>query len=1265
MAQADEIEILKKQNTVLTQELILLTEIVQTTDAIIVVLNIDTSIKFISKGSEMFLGYSCDEIMGKFWFETVVPKSKHPEFESEFKNYLKSDAVKRVRIAPAYCKDGSVKTISWRTSKIFKEAECIGTVAIGKDITAIQLEVNTLKESEEKFRTLAELLPTPVSCKTIDNKIIFLNKAYIQQFGYTLDDIPDFDSWLNLAYKTDEDKEDARKNWSESVTTLKNGEKTKTKIITVYTKSNEKKILKHDTTISGSNIYCSYQDITKQIEEEQILKENETKFKTLAELAPVPISFITTTGEIVYFNKAYIKHFGFTIDTVPTVKKLFDISYKDEKEKEIAEKYWLDDVKKLTQGESVETKRLIAYNRWGKQMTMEYSATISNGYIYYAYLDITAQVEKEKLLVKSKETFERIAENTPIPVGGCDIETYDLSFSNKKFEETFGLKYTDNISFDTWKDLLTYSSENEKQIKEAEFNNYVIELVNNKHVKNKILERRIKCKDESIRTFEIGLTFDNISLYAFFYDITSKKESEKELIENEKRFRNLAEQMHMPVSFITQEGKFVFVNKAFVKDFGYTIDKYPDIVSVINSNNSSAEIKLAGIKHWDNEIKQIFETKTPVRKQIEVETKSGEMMLVEYTGSLAGNYIYYVYNDITEQRNKEEKLIQSRNTFRGIAENTPIAIAGCNIDNFEVTFINKQFKNEFGYSIQEIKAFDDWRRAIIYNSNNEKEEALEKWFAVTDLFKKNQNTEIKTFERTLRKKDGSIGIYELGLTFDSRTVYAFFYDITERKKAEQKLSSSELRFRNIVENLPLPLVSINAESQVIYTNKRHTELIGHNNQDKTNNKSLNSFSINDLTDDEDKERFKSTIQLLQNNDSDTHIVIPTYTTKILCHDGKIRTFEISENIFGKTLYTLFNDITQQTLAREILAESEKKFRALAENIPMGIGSYDDKGKTTFVNNFFTKVTGYTLQDVPTVKEWYKRTQPKITKRLEFYAYWENLVNSYKSGKVKEPVTVISSALCKDGSFKHFNFSFSVYDNITYLLLFDITEQEKAKKQLEKSHQELRTLASYLQTIREEERKSISREIHDELGQHITGIKMDISSIFRKTKAVNADEELQRKEIIDTLNNTIKSVRKIATQLRPSILDDLGVIATFEWLIQDFKKRTGTNCNFYFSANEDDVTVEVKNHLFRILQESLTNIIRHAAATNVYIDFFVAHEKINLIIADDGKGFNQNSPKTTLGIIGMRERTAVIGGHFSISSEKNKGTRIIISIPIKK
>ena len=175
--------------------------------------------------------------------------------------------------------------------------------------------------------------------------------------------------------------------------------------------------------------------------------------------------------------------------------------------------------------------------------------------------------------------------------------------------------------------------------------------------------------------------------------------------------------------------------------------------------------------------------------------------------------------------------------------------------------------------------------------------------------------------------------------------------------------------------------------------------------------------------------------------------------------------------------------------------------------------------------------------------------------------------------------------------------------------------------------------------------------------------MDVSSIFKKTKTINKADEIERKQVIEMLNLSVKTVRKISTQLRPSILDDLGVTATFEWQISDFEKRTGIYCNFYCNVDESAVSVEAKNNLFRILQESLTNIMRHAAATKVNIDFFIIAKELRLIIADNGKGFNQNLPKQTLGLLGMRERTAMLNGSFVVASEKKKGTRIIITIPI--
>jgi PAS domain S-box-containing protein len=234
------------------------------------------------------------------------------------------------------------------------------------------------------------------------------------------------------------------------------------------------------------------------------------------------------------------------------------------------------------------------------------------------------------------------------------------------------------------------------------------------------------------------------------------------------------------------------------------------------------------------------------------------------------------------------------------------------------------------------------------------------------------------------------------------------------------------------------------------------------------------------------------------------------------------------------------------------------------------------------------------------------------------------------------------------------------------LSHDVTEQYEAKELLQKSYEEIRQLASNLQSIREDERTNIAREIHDELGQQLTGLKMDIHWLSRKVK--NADDEINEKmkESIDLINATITSVRKIATDLRPSILDDLGLLAALEWQGEEFEKRSGTKVKFINKAGDMEVRPEVATAIFRIYQELLTNIARHANAGLVTALLDMEGNILRVSIKDDGVGFNTNtiSNKKTLGLLGIKERTLLMGGTYEIKTEPGKGSETIISIPLK-
>ena len=218
--------------------------------------------------------------------------------------------------------------------------------------------------------------------------------------------------------------------------------------------------------------------------------------------------------------------------------------------------------------------------------------------------------------------------------------------------------------------------------------------------------------------------------------------------------------------------------------------------------------------------------------------------------------------------------------------------------------------------------------------------------------------------------------------------------------------------------------------------------------------------------------------------------------------------------------------------------------------------------------------------------------------------------------------------------------------------------------LQWSLEQMRALASRLETIREEERKRIAREIHDELGQALTAIKIELSSLLFEWPA--EQKPFKRAESITRLvDQTIESVRKISTAVRPGILDALGLVAAVEWAAEEFETRTGTRCRIDVPKDALKIDQERATAIFRILQEALTNVARHANATQVDIRLAREDGSLSLEVHDNGIGIaeEQLSARGSLGILGMRERTLVLGGEFLISGTPNQGTRVRVRIPL--
>jgi signal transduction histidine kinase len=234
---------------------------------------------------------------------------------------------------------------------------------------------------------------------------------------------------------------------------------------------------------------------------------------------------------------------------------------------------------------------------------------------------------------------------------------------------------------------------------------------------------------------------------------------------------------------------------------------------------------------------------------------------------------------------------------------------------------------------------------------------------------------------------------------------------------------------------------------------------------------------------------------------------------------------------------------------------------------------------------------------------------------------------------------------------------------------DIADRKRAEEEVHASREQMRALAGRLQAVREEERTLIAREIHDELGGALTGLKIDVSLLTRA--ALKIENETVRTSLLAGMDSmikftdaTIQTVRRIAMELRPGILDDLGLVAALEWQLKDFEKRTGIGCEFFPPVEDISLDAGLSTALFRIFQETLTNVARHSGATEVRVRLRADADSSTLEVEDNGKGIEKEKTLSSksLGLLGMRERAQMLGGRITVTGTSGKGTTVTVDIP---
>jgi len=360
--------------------------------------------------------------------------------------------------------------------------------------------------------------------------------------------------------------------------------------------------------------------------------------------------------------------------------------------------------------------------------------------------------------------------------------------------------------------------------------------------------------------------------------------------------------------------------------------------------------------------------------------------------------------------------------------------------------------------------------------------------------------------------------------------------------------------------------------------------------------------------------------------------------------------------------SIVRDISERKENELELTKSERQYRNLFDSTSDAMFvCYLNYGKTLSnfaeVNEKASQLLGYNSEELLRLNPLHVIFENKEDELLKFIdklnsgqSYISNVSLSDKNNRIIP--AEINSRL----------FDFNERPAILFISR-DIEERRKFEEKIRQRTEQLRNLASRLQTVREEERKMIAREIHDELGQMLTVLKIQISLLANK---VNSNEIIKAKfESVEKLiDNSIESVQKISSKLRPGLLDELGLIPAIEWQAQDFMEKTGIECECILPKDEINLDQEKSTALFRIFQESIINTARHANASRIVIQLKEANGSLTLEIKDNGKGITQsqvNDPKS-LGLLGMKERAIIFGGSVEVRSSMNNGTTVRAIIP---
>ncbi|MCZ7602862.1 MAG: PAS domain S-box protein [Melioribacteraceae bacterium] len=693
--------------------------------------------------------------------------------------------------------------------------------------------------------------------------------------------------------------------------------------------------------------------------------------------------------------------------------------------------------------------------------------------------------------------------------------------------------------------------------------------------------------------------------------------------------------------------KILHMNKSAEKVFDTQLSKvrYKEISSLINgleflNDNITEERELL----FNDQIKHIALTKNHIYQS---EVYIGCMLLVQ---------------DITERRITEKKLIESEATFSTLFESAPDALIVVD-DEGIINQINEQVEKLFGYS----------RDELIGNTIN---------VLIPPKYHEVHTQHIKNYQQQRRKREMGANLELFGLKKDKNefpvdvmvspiTIFNKNYtlttirDITERKLSEKQLLESEKRFRTIFELLPHGIVKTDVEGTIVVANAAFAGMHGFNVEEIVGTK---IWELQAKEDDVDymklfiekaiKGKVNPQTEFVKRRTKDNNIIdVQVDWSYNKDEDGNINRF-----------IAIVTDITERKKIENDIRKKRLLLSQAEQLAHLGSWEWDIAKDQLYWSDELYRIFGVD-------KNTFTPTYEKFINMLHPDGKEEVLQNVQNSIKTARPFFHFEKIVRPNGEIRILSTRGIIQTNSKnevigmYGSCLDVTEFKKIEADLLKSQKQLRALSASLQSTREEERTRIAREIHDELGQVLTAINMDIGLLIDDLENnVKLPKEVllnNLKPIEKLIEKLIKSVQDISTELRPDVLDHLGLIPALEWHLKEFERRFKIDTKLEKLIDDLEIDNDKKVGIFRVFQEALTNVARHSKATEVNVILEENDNKFSMKIIDNGIGINEESidDVASIGIIGMKERVSLLSGSISITENSNGGTLVEVLVPI--